>query len=331
MPLKFNCQDCGENIIVKFLKVGGTAKCRACGAENVVPETAVETPEEPDCTKNNAKPEQPKHHPEESESVSGILEQSVPSGRRLHEMGFVDILDATFSLYRDHFRLFIGITAALHIPSYILTMFVTWAVPSATFHRLIITLVEGLFINPIVTGALIFAIAQEYLGQQTTIGEAFKRVRFWSILGASMLMGFACLAMAITCIGIPFAVYFGVSWSLFPQCIMVEGHRATAALRRSRALVRGFWWRVLGIELMLSILVFLIGVVPSFIMGLLIRFLQMGQIPIISIIVPIVALAMGIIATPITLTGKTLLYFDLRIRKEAFDIEMMARDIHGEA
>ncbi len=36
------------------------------------------------------------------------------TGRPLREMGFADILDTTFSLYRSNFRLFIGITVALY-------------------------------------------------------------------------------------------------------------------------------------------------------------------------------------------------------------------------
>jgi len=40
--LKFKCQTCGKDIIVKFLKIGETAKCRICGGENVVPDTAIE-------------------------------------------------------------------------------------------------------------------------------------------------------------------------------------------------------------------------------------------------------------------------------------------------
>jgi|GEM_PF-1876292 len=47
MALKFKCRECGEYIITKFLKVGETAKCRNCGIENVVPENALETNEEP--------------------------------------------------------------------------------------------------------------------------------------------------------------------------------------------------------------------------------------------------------------------------------------------
>lgn len=52
LNLVFKCQSCGKDIIVKYLKVGETAKCRSCGNENVVPESAVETREEPDYSKH---------------------------------------------------------------------------------------------------------------------------------------------------------------------------------------------------------------------------------------------------------------------------------------
>ena len=42
MALKFNCSKCGEEIVVRFLKPGETAKCRKCGASVTVPESASE-------------------------------------------------------------------------------------------------------------------------------------------------------------------------------------------------------------------------------------------------------------------------------------------------
>jgi predicted RNA-binding Zn-ribbon protein involved in translation (DUF1610 family) len=44
--LKFRCQTCGKDIIVRFLKIGETAKCKACGSENVVPKLAIEIQKE---------------------------------------------------------------------------------------------------------------------------------------------------------------------------------------------------------------------------------------------------------------------------------------------
>ena len=45
MALRFSCQNCGQDIITKYQKIGEAAKCRACDAENVVPEAAAEVPD----------------------------------------------------------------------------------------------------------------------------------------------------------------------------------------------------------------------------------------------------------------------------------------------
>lgn len=40
MALKFHCENCGEDIAVRFLKVGEATDCKSCGASNAVPESA---------------------------------------------------------------------------------------------------------------------------------------------------------------------------------------------------------------------------------------------------------------------------------------------------
>ena len=42
MALKFRCENCGKAIAVRFLTVGEVAKCKSCGANNSVPESAEE-------------------------------------------------------------------------------------------------------------------------------------------------------------------------------------------------------------------------------------------------------------------------------------------------
>ena len=46
MALKFRCENCGEDIAVRFLTVGEVAKCKSCGASNPVPESAEEISDE---------------------------------------------------------------------------------------------------------------------------------------------------------------------------------------------------------------------------------------------------------------------------------------------
>ena len=42
MAFKFRCKNCGEDIAVRFLKVGEIAECKNCGVSNSVPESAEE-------------------------------------------------------------------------------------------------------------------------------------------------------------------------------------------------------------------------------------------------------------------------------------------------
>ena len=47
VALKFKCKNCNEFVIIRFLKIGEVVKCFNCGAENIIPESAVQTDEEP--------------------------------------------------------------------------------------------------------------------------------------------------------------------------------------------------------------------------------------------------------------------------------------------
>ena len=81
-----------------------------------------------------------------------------------------------------------------------------------------------------------------------------------------------------------------------------------------------------GVEIVLLIMVSLVSSILGLGLGAFLdRILGTGRV-----MITIFETILSIIATPISLIGTTLLYFDLRIRKEAFDIEMMARNIQGE-
>ena len=98
------------------------------------------------------------------------------------QMGFTDILDTTFSFYRDHFRLLIGISA----------VYAFWHL----FHRFVFSssahwLIDwfALGVEALFYGWLVCASMQIYLGRHTTFGATFRQVkrRFWSYLGSSLI------------------------------------------------------------------------------------------------------------------------------------------------
>ena len=84
-------------------------------------------------------------------------------------------------------------------------------------------------------GAAVRIASDGILGRPTSVGEAYREAfgRFWSLLLVSFCVGIPIALLVITCIGIPVAVYLGLGWSLVFQAIMLEGHGAFDAMRRS--------------------------------------------------------------------------------------------------
>ena len=65
------------------------------------------------------------------------------------------------------------------------------------------------------------------------------------------LASFPAVLIVPALIAVCIIVYFAVRWSLYNQCIIIEGLTAKAAFRRSSELVRGKWWAFFGRYLLL--------------------------------------------------------------------------------
>ena len=251
-------------------------------------------------------------------------------------MGFTDILDSTFSLYRNHFRLFVGISAVYFIWHVARSMSIHWTLDYC-----------DQIVWHLVYGGLAFASAQVYLGRRITIRASFRQVKrqFWAYVGGNLLWLLAIALMSITVIGIPFAILFAVRWAFLALTILVEENSAKAALHRSGELVGGSWWRVFGNILAIFFLVLIIGLVFLVLLTSIIVLSDIsGEMDILDLIqravwnshdsvensmhpLHIVGTAIEALTLPIVAIGCTLLYFDQRIRKEQFDIEMLVT--HG--
>ena len=275
----------------------------------------------------------------------------------LQPMGFTDILDTIFSLYRNHFRLIFGICIVyfvlmlgLNLLSGISIFFFSnsgsWGI---VIGIPVITSWLTLLISLVSIGVLLFAGAQAYLGRQIATGTAFRQItrRFWSYLGSTLLYVLIVGLLVVTCIGIPFAIYFAVRWGFYAQAVLIEETSATNALRRSSELVKGTWWRVFGILFAIFLLAFMIQTILQFSLlfgfgltqaisgeGGVLKMLERLFIPELTtwdglvnyIIQSFINSVVTSLMLPVGIIGSTLLYFDQRIRKEGFDIEMRVTD-----
>jgi len=196
-----------------------------------------------------------------------------------------------------------------------------WAANAATFLSTLLSIVA----TAIAAGACYRAIASAYLGERTSwrssLGFALRR--FHSILWVTIISTVCALLALVACI-VP-GVYLWACWAVAVPVLLTEDRRGFKALRRSRALVKGNWWRTFGVTLLAFILA---GVVSAVIEGIAIGVLFTGTTLGTWVFVNAVAGTIArIVTTPFTAAIAIVLYFDLRVRKEAFDLQLLANRI----
>ena len=143
----------------------------------------------------------------------------------------------------------------------------------------------------------------------------------------SMMIGcaqvFACGAMFI-----PFCIvtYIAVLWSLYMPAIVLEGWAGRNALGRSAALIRGAWWWAWRVIAGITIIQLLVTLGSQFAFGTL-HELLLGWNPHLEIVSETITAAgltlVEIFVRPLLFIGLTLLFFDSKVRKEAYDLEIM--------
>ncbi len=268
----------------------------------------------------------------------------------MHAMSFTDIIDGMFTLYRSHFSLYLGIGIVYIVIGfvrdqtymYILIKNGMQDTPAMLFYFFLSTFLLSLFIN----GALVYATSQVFLEKDITARNALQEPLkcFIPLLGSSLLWILVVCGTFVTIIGIPFSIYFGVLWGLYSIPILFEKTSATAAFRRSAELVKGSWWRVFGIMVAIFIISVMLSIILQTTFQLIFSFVSktpavenptlLESIRLAFLPNPndigwfmysfrlLVSLCLAALLMPIGSIGSTLLYFDLRIRKEAYDIEM---------
>jgi Membrane domain of glycerophosphoryl diester phosphodiesterase len=139
----------------------------------------------------------------------------------------------------------------------------------------------------------------------------------------------AALFTCIFCAALPvlFVLYYAAYVRLIfaPQAIVLEKLSGMNGLRRSWKLVEGSFWRVLGINIALSILVGIIGQGPVYVIAFMANLLPS---PALAVAVNSMAQSLlNVAVLPLQFSALTLLYYDLRIRKEGFDLQLMAQQL----
>ena len=280
----------------------------------------------------------------------------------LQPMELGGILDNALSLYRNNFRVFLAVIFIYIVWIGLQEAIVIWLLErynTPNFDNLISD-IDDLLDNLVYmscVGVLVVASGEIYLGRQVTFQIALQRFcsRFPTYLGSSLLLLIPYLILTLDSIemprlmavpillAFPFLCVFYIRWVFYGPAVLLEGYTTVEAFGRSSTLVRGTWMRVCRITV--AILLFEIGV--YYILGnsvgvlfallgivqdgslmetigdlLSLKYEDMRPTSLNSLIMYIVYLGAEALTFPIYAIGITLFYYDLRIRKERFDVEI---------
>ncbi|MGA8223895.1 MAG: hypothetical protein WB780_19760 [Candidatus Acidiferrales bacterium] len=264
----------------------------------------------------------------------------------LRPLSLGEILDRTFSLYRRNFVLFLGITALPHLlilgmnlaqtlliktPA-VGTPPVAAKIPNISNGLMglgllgaLVGIIVYLLVYLLSQGATVYAVSELYLGRSTTIGASLGRMRgqIGNLFGVTMLSGLAMMGGLILLI-IP-GIYIACRLITAVPAALLEDLGPRAALERSFKLTKDSAGRAFVIYLLYGILmyaaVFLFMGPFLFMVGMSVKDPAMMQGWVAASQVG--SFVGEVLVGPIFTIGAAVFYYDLRVRKEAFDLQIM--------
>jgi len=254
-----------------------------------------------------------------------------------------ELLDRTFSLYRSHFGLFIGIFALPHLAVLAYQCVgLTFQSPRPQLANVLLTglwsIGAGLLslaVSAASQAATVVAVSQVHLDRPASVMDSFSKVKgqILGVVGLSLLIGLAAGAACLLLI-VP-GVLLLIMWSLAVPAKVLENLGVGDAMTRSSDLTKGDRGRVFVIWVLFIVLG--IGV------GLLLRWpieIAAGVNSMFALqrrgagwqaALLLTSFVSQCLVGPLATIAFSLVYYDERVRKEAFDLQLMMTAIDATA
>jgi len=265
-----------------------------------------------------------------------------------------ELLDETFKLYRRHFTVIAGVALVIVLPNLILSLISgSYRANPFTFLQNVLQNVNNpdelariqsrqsqytssplyllsfpiaALLIPFSVGALYRAATSLAAGNVETIGSVLLGTlrRYFAVWGV-VILGVCVGIGAIAIVTIPVVIWVLIRWSVAIPALFAEGIGPVKALGRSWNLVRDNWWRTLGILIIVGIMVSLIQTALGALFGGIAALLPGLSDDIRAGLLTTVSTLVDALVGAIQPIAITMLYLDLRVRKEGLDLDQLAR------
>ncbi len=278
------------------------------------------------------------------------------TGVTLRPLSVGEIIDASFQVYRRYFGALAMVVLICNSIPLLLQIFVE-ASGGPRDHPILAIGYSLMFLvlGSVATAATVFIVSESYLGRAITARDALNlaapfvgRVIATSILVGLMVGGGvvilvvvpALVARPLAIVGFLALLVFGVVGVCgfvvtTPALVLESLPTAAAALRRSWALTRGYRLKILGLLFLLGVIMMLPWMAVTglaAIVGALAAAGGGGGAGV-AVLVAVVGIVLGglvlFLLQPLLHGVLTISYYDLRVRKEGFDLEVLASSLHA--
>ncbi|MFN8531602.1 MAG: hypothetical protein U0670_23605, partial [Anaerolineae bacterium] len=273
----------------------------------------------------------------------------------------LEILDATFRLYRENFVALITLSAVVLIPITIIQFVLDPSAANASLQSAassgtrnaaalnsamgtvcfssLISAVLSLIQVTVINGMVVKISSEGIFGRRLTLGQAWQAAQphlyrmasayflFYIVLVAlSMAIGVGSALCPVLLVLFAIVVYLAITiGAMLPPVVMLEGMRGNEAFRRTVAVARPRFWQMILLYVLIAVITTVLSLALT---ALLVAVLVSGGRSGVSVQQQAIATGLStlinIFILPITPIAMTFLYYDVRVRTEGLDLALQA-------
>jgi hypothetical protein len=272
----------------------------------------------------------------------------------LRPMSLGEVLDRTFTIYRQNFLLFAGIMA---LPSLVILLFefaallaggsklnraspadLSAGVIGGAITGVLFFAAVGMVLFGIAQAATIWAVSELYLGRAASVREAYlnSKSRVWTVILVTIMVAVATIVVGGFFFFLLFTpgIYLACRLALSVSVAIVEKESAVTSMERSIELTKGNFWQIFLLLLLVGVLSYTVSMVlqlPVFFAAISAAMARRPVSASVSIYQYIAGFISQTLVGPIGTISVALMYYNLRVRKEGFDIQHLMNSLNSSA
>jgi hypothetical protein len=297
---------------------------------------------------------------------SGLREEGAASMLSEYQRNYVrdqstgEILGNTFEIYKDFFsEIFFPYFVIVGLPTIIWSLLGEWFLDVQPKTVYWVSICIALFTTMLASAVITVVVSRICLGDYPRVGEAISHIsgKLWMKLlvtnvayylaaglllylldwsgaldwAVSSLFGYLRNVTSIQVISVIFPLLFralfllmSISFIFYPIIVVLEGRWGFNAFKRSVTLGWGYHLRDYGVQFVLLFLTYVVSVIVGVMFGFLAATMQS---PGAFLIFTLLAIIINLILAPLNLVCLVLLYYDVRVRKEAYSNAALALEL----